>query len=259
MANPLSNSQITGSHDPNNVEIPKGANAQQAAFITIIWPYVVAESRRTGIPVEVFIVQSGFETGWGTSWLFRVAHNPAGVGAFDASHGNQFPDLATGFRTYADRLMGRGEGGQGQFVADVQAHKDAATLLDDIQRGPWAASHYNYTLVSTFHSIYGGGSGSSAGTGTGVSGSSGQTATLTSATSTVQGWLDKIPVFGGLLKAATMPAKLAEAVLKLFVNWRYVLQVVIGVTMMVAGTILIVLDTKPGKMAAQAGMMAAAA
>jgi len=250
---------VTGSTlDPNNPQIPAGANSQQAAFIREIWPYVVQQSIRTGIPVEVFIIQSGRETGWGTSWLFRVAHNPAGVGAFDASHGNQFPDLATGFQTYADRLMGVQEGGQGQFVADVRAHADALTLLNDIQNGPWAASHYDYTLTSNFHSLYGGGGGSSSSTGT-TSGSTGQTATTTSAVGdalkTLGGWLGHVPIFGGILgqgvnglgNAANFfgtATGFLEAVLKIFANWRYLLQFFVGFVMFMVGGFIIIMESR---------------
>lgn len=256
--------------------IPAGASAQQAKFITEIWPYVVRESQRTGIPVEVFIIQSGRETGWGTSWLYRVAHNPAGVGAFDSSHGAQFASLSDGFATYADRLMGHGEGGQGPFVADVQRGASASQLLDDLQRGPWAGGHYDFGsgkgLTANFAALYGGGGGSNATQGTGgVSGSGGQSADVQgSIFSDVGGAalkgvlgplgsvIDLIPGVNGI-KAADAVFSMIAAV---FLNWRWTLELFIGAGMLAVGALLIFNDVAEKKVQQVApeiiGAMAAA-
>lgn len=121
---------------------------QQANFIATELPYAQRESKRTGIPVSVFLAQSAWETGWGTSYLFTKENNPAGIGAYDSSHGGAWPSLSAAFRTYADKLMGVGEAGQGRFVADVKAGADPNTLLTDLEQGPWAASHYGYTNLN---------------------------------------------------------------------------------------------------------------
>jgi hypothetical protein len=228
--------------------IPKNATAQQAKFIAEIWPYVVRESRRTGIPVEVFIIQSGLETSWGTSWLYRNYHNPAGIGAFDASHATQFSSLSDGFATYGDRLMGHGEGGQGQFVKDVNGGASAAVLLNDLQTGPWAAGHYGGTgLTDTLASLYGtaGGSatkGTGGGTASGTSGSGGQTPQQAQDALSLQGLTSHIPVVGGLLTAATWPGKLAQLAIWIFDQWVFIVEVIGGFGILVAGVLIIMND-----------------
>lgn len=135
--------------------------SQQAAYANLVMPYALKQQQRTGIPAEVFIIQSGVETGWGTSRWFRSYNNPAGIGVTGApGAGYHFASLDEGFAAYADKLMGHGEAGQGQFVADVRAGAPTTTLLTDLQNSPWAAGHYGYhSLVDSYHSLYGGGSG----------------------------------------------------------------------------------------------------
>jgi hypothetical protein len=238
------------------IPIPSGASASQAAYITKIWPYVQRESLRTGIPPEVFIIQSGRETGWGSSWLFRVGNNPAGIGAFDSSHGAQFASLSDGFATYADRLMGKGEGGQGPFVADVRAGASAATLLDDLQRGPWAGGHYDFGagkgLTANLASLYGG-AGSSATKGTGgLSGAPGQSAdtqgnvisdvgsaALKGVLGPLGGVLGLIPGVNALKAADTF----FGLVVNVFLNWRYMLELLAGGVLVLGGVAIIVADT----------------
>jgi mannosyl-glycoprotein endo-beta-N-acetylglucosaminidase len=238
---------------------PPHANQQQLAFIAEILPYVLRESKRTGIPPEVFIVQSGRETGWGTSGWWRNAHNPAGIGVTgQPGAGNVYPDLSTAFRDYADKLMGHGEAGQEQFAADVKRGASAATLLGDLQASPWAASHYGGTLVDDFHALYGGGQGTGSTAGTGGSGGSGGVVGVVSSAIT-----SAIPIIGGVLGA---PIKAGEAllaidktILGIFTNWRYVVEVFAGIAMIGLGIVVILIDTGAAKKAAQVGVVAAMA
>ncbi len=138
---------------------PQQASQSQQAYISEIRPFAEAESKRTGIPAEVMIVQSGLETGWGTSGWWTNNRNPAGIGVTGAAGaGNSYPDLATAFHDYAEKLLGHGEAGQEKFAADVAAGASSEQLLADIQQSPWAAGHYGGNgLVSTYQALAGGG------------------------------------------------------------------------------------------------------
>lgn len=126
----------------------------QANFIATELPLAQRESRRTGIPVSVFLTQSWNETGHGTSKWFLEGNNPAGIGVTGApGAGNGFATLSAAFRTYADRLMGIGEAGQQQFVADVHAGAGTPTLLADLEASPWAAGHYGGTAANPGHGL----------------------------------------------------------------------------------------------------------
>jgi hypothetical protein len=112
-------------------------------FIGEVLPYAATESARTGIPISVMLAQSGVETGWGTSGWWHNQHNPAGIGVTGKpGAGNAYPDIGTGWRDYADHLLGIGEAGQGPFVADLRQGADAPALLRDLEASPWAAGHY---------------------------------------------------------------------------------------------------------------------
>lgn len=121
-------------------------------FIAQVLPAAQVESKRTGIPVSVMITQAGYETGWGTSEWWRVHRNPAGIGVTgQPGKGFTFPDVASGWRAYADKLLGKGEYGQGQFVSDVNARAGSVKLLQDLEQSPWAAGHYSgHGLESTY-------------------------------------------------------------------------------------------------------------
>jgi hypothetical protein len=95
------------------------------------------------------------------------------------------------------------------------------------------------------------------------SGGSGQTGTLTGSlipSSPVPSWVQHIPVLGGLLTAAAFPAQLAEAVLKIFANWKYWVEVFVGLGMFLLGVAIILSDSKTvqnvGTTAATAAMAA---
>ena len=75
----------------------------------------------------------------------------------------------------------------------------------------------------------------------------------------MQDWVSKIPVLGGPLSAVLWPARVAESFVKIFVNWRYVVEVIFGAGLMLVGIVLIVGDTKPGRQAGQAAAVAAVA
>lgn len=118
-------------------------SAQTDAFIATEYPFAVRESKRTGIPVSVFLAQSADETGWGTSEWFTKDNNPAGIGVTGAAGaGHSFASLSAAFVDYANKLLGHGEAGQEKFAADVSAGADPVTLLRDLEASPWAAGHY---------------------------------------------------------------------------------------------------------------------
>lgn len=135
------------------------ASASQQSFIDQVRPFAEAESKRTGIPAEVMIVQSGIETGWGTSGWWRNNLNPAGIGVTgQAGAGNSFGSIGDAFRAYADHLMGNGEAGQERFVADVKAGASVDQLLTDLEQSPWAAGHYGGNgLNQTYSALNSGG------------------------------------------------------------------------------------------------------
>lgn len=134
-------------------------SASRDAFIQEILPYAEAESKRTGIPPEVFIVQSGLETGWGTSGWWRNNKNPAGIGVTGApGAGNTYADLGSAFHDYADKLLGHGEAGQEQFAAAVKQGASPEQLLSLLQQSPWAAGQYGGNgLTNTYQQLYGSG------------------------------------------------------------------------------------------------------
>lgn len=138
---------------------PQAASPNQQAYINEVMPFAQAESKRTGIPAEVMVVQSGVETGWGTSGWWTNNRNPAGIGVTgQAGAGNSYPDLASAFRDYADKLMGNGEAGQEQFAADVKAGAPVDKLLADLEQAPWAAGHYGGNgLGQTYSALQQGG------------------------------------------------------------------------------------------------------
>lgn len=130
-------------------------NAQVNAYIAQVLPAAQKQSQRTGIPVSVFLTQSGYETGWGTSGWWRNNLNPAGIGVTGAAGaGQSFASVDQAFAAYADKLLGQGEAGQGQFVADVNAQAGPTKLLQDLEASPWAAGHYSgHGLETTFASL----------------------------------------------------------------------------------------------------------
>lgn len=53
--------------------------SDRAAFVNWAVPWAVEASRRTGVPWQTIVAQWAFETGWGTSPMFRESHNLAGL------------------------------------------------------------------------------------------------------------------------------------------------------------------------------------
>lgn len=127
------------------------ATSQQVnAYIAQVLPAAQRQSARTGIPVSVMLAQSGYETGWGTSQWWRVHLNPAGIGVTGApGAGQSFASVDAAFAAYADKLLGKGEAGQQQFVRDVNAGAGPQQLLSDLEASPWAAGHYGGTGLNT--------------------------------------------------------------------------------------------------------------
>lgn len=76
------------------------------------------------------------------------------------------------------------------------------------------------------------------------------------------GVLDSIPFLGGFLDAATAPAKLAQAFIALFQNWRYVVQVGVGVLIVGVAVFLAgqhIFEGRAKEVAGEVGPAAAAA
>lgn len=85
---------------------------------------------------------------------------------------------------------------------------------------------------------------------------SGATASLTGVS------LSGIPFLGGFLDAATAPAKLAQAFISLFKNWRYVVQVIAGGLLILLAVFLLgkhVFEGRAQQVAGEVGPAAAAA
>jgi hypothetical protein len=244
-----------------------GANLGQLQYFQEVFPSASKAATRTGVPVDVLLIQSGIETGWGTSPAFLQRNNPAGIGITGPNvTGNVYSSLDAGFADYADKLLGHGEAGQEQFAADVKAGATTRTLLQDLQAGGpgphWAAGHYGgHTLTDTLDSILGkGASGQSATSHPGASPGD-VVSTVVDAGKQAAEQLNLDPL--GLLEGLTWPAQLARAFLGLFTNWRYLVEVFIGVGLMGAGTVLILRDiglaAKPSDVAGAAKTAAVAA
>jgi Mannosyl-glycoprotein endo-beta-N-acetylglucosaminidase len=266
-ANPINyqdvQQQVTAT-DARAAAIPQQADPQQLDYINQILPAVLAESARTGIPPEVFIVQSGVETGWGTSGWWRNQKNPAGIGVTGAAGAGQgYPTVAAAFDDYANKLLGNGEAGQEQFASDVAAHASTVTLLQDLEQAPWAAGHYGgHGLEATYAALYGS-AGNNATTGNGQAVLDSETSGSDSSGdgsgggSTIQAFLNGLPLYGGLFKTASTATALEGQFLGLFANWRYVLEVFAGIVMMGLGVLLILHDTGVDKKAMQGAQTAA--
>jgi Mannosyl-glycoprotein endo-beta-N-acetylglucosaminidase len=256
-ANPINYQDVqqqVSAADARAAAIPQQADPQQLDYINQILPAVLAESARTGIPPEVFIVQSGVETGWGTSGWWRNQKNPAGIGVTGAAGAGQgYPSVAAAFDDYANKLLGKGEAGQEQFASDVAAHASTVTLLQDLEQSPWAAGHYGgHGLEATYAALYGS-AGNNATTGTGQEVLDSETdGSGSSGGGGLGSVLGNLPIVGGLFSAATAPVALAGQVLGLFQNWRFVVEVLAGLAMMGLGIILILHDTGVDKKVGQA-------
>jgi Mannosyl-glycoprotein endo-beta-N-acetylglucosaminidase len=265
-ANPINYQNIdqqVSAADARAAAIPQQADPQQLAYINQILPAVLSESARTGIPPEVFIVQSGVETGWGTSDWWTQNRNPAGIGVTGVpGAGNTYPSIAAAFDDYANKLLGHGEAGQQQFAADVAGHASASTLLSDLEAAPWAAGHYGGTgLNDTYASLYGNAANNATtGTGTAVDTSGGDpTAVIGGGNSSggVLNALGDLPIIGGAFKGLSAAAALEGSILAIFTNWRYVLEVFAGIAMMGLGIVLILHDTGVDKKIGQGAQTAA--
>lgn len=128
-------------------------NMQQ--FINEILPFAQEQSRRTGIPVSVFLAQSGNETGWGTSSAWTKHLNPAGIDITGPGvAGGSYPNIAAAFQAYANRLSGIGERGQGPFMSLVKQHAPVPSILKALEQSPWAAGHYGGNGLENIYKNY---------------------------------------------------------------------------------------------------------
>lgn len=148
-------------------------------------------------------------------------------------------------------------------------------ILAALRQGNNAAAVFRAIDASSFGTHFGGATApstvppGSGGTPGGVSGGDGSGATLAGfpnpfdAVGAFGDLLGNVPGLGGLVDAATLPAKLAGLFLGVFANWRYVVELVAGSLMVLLGLWLIARDT--GAVAAakgkgdQAAMLAVAA
>lgn len=60
--------------------LPYATPAQQAAFVSSVYPYAQTASAQTGLPVDFIIGQSAVESGWGQSNLAQSFNNFFGIG-----------------------------------------------------------------------------------------------------------------------------------------------------------------------------------
>jgi flagellum-specific peptidoglycan hydrolase FlgJ len=116
----------------------------RATFVNWAVPWAVEASRRTGVPWQTIVAQWGFETGWGTSNLFRNHHNFAGVKRGKATAG--MPVAPGGsFRSYPDYEAGLEDWVRVMFLRyydKVRAAGDVQAACRALGESPWDARHY---------------------------------------------------------------------------------------------------------------------
>lgn len=94
----------------------------------------------TGVPVEAILAQWGLETGWGTSRVYREAHNLAGITGEGGYR--QYPSTRDFVRDYIALLSS-------SRYAPVRATKDPLQVGFALQAAGWAEDPaYGYKMAS---------------------------------------------------------------------------------------------------------------
>lgn len=118
--------------------------ADRQAFIDWAIPWAIEASRRTGVPWQTIVAQWAFETGWGTSAMFRESHNLAGVKRGKATAGMPVRPGGT-FRHYASYEEGLEDWVRVmhlRYYDRVRTAGDVQAACRALGESPWDARHY---------------------------------------------------------------------------------------------------------------------
>lgn len=105
----------------------------------------------------------------------------------------------------------------------------------------------------------GGGSTAASGSGSTGTGGSGTVQTTGTLTDIAQGIVGNLPIIGGITSGASAAFNLEKTVLGLFLNWRYLAEVMFGLALVSVGILIIVHDTGTDKKLISAAAPAASA
>lgn len=86
-------------------------------YISANYPYALAASQQTGVPVNFILGQTGLETGWGSSNNYANGNNPGGI---SDANGNplSYSSLAEGWQAYTNTLS------SSRYAAAIQNNSD---------------------------------------------------------------------------------------------------------------------------------------